>query len=178
MYARTRTLNLKVVVIVTYFCNKSIFHNQFSCHNYTECQKVCKYHPLMSFNQFKTSYPTKCKKRVSSIFHNICNGGSTARRHGELVLSQFKVYTFNWANKPFQLPKPLFKLRKIVPLSDIVFKIVLGVATSKTSFHIATECTIIIKRPRFQNVQLTRTYKPLVRGLDLLKHISVYSLQF
>ena len=62
MYARTRTLNLKVVVIVTYFCNKSIFHNQFSCHNYTECQKVCKYHPLMSFNQFKTSYPTKCKK--------------------------------------------------------------------------------------------------------------------
>jgi len=56
--------------------------------------------------------------------------------------------SFSKFSQQFKLPKHRSKLRKNVPLRDLVFKIFSAVQTPQTSFQIVVECTI--KRPRFK----------------------------
>ena len=63
-------------------------------------------------------------------------------------------------SQQFQLPKHRFKLRKNATFSDLVFKIFLAVPTSKTSFHIAVECTVT--RRRFPNVLTSSSFQNIV----------------
>jgi len=66
------------------------------------------------------------------------------------------------------VPKHRLKFRTNVQLCDLVYKMFLGVPTSKTSFHNATECTI--KRPRFQIFLSSSNFQNMVLNCDKLRH--------
>ena len=69
-------------------------------------------------------------------------------------------------SQQLKLPKHHFKLRKNAQLSDLVLNFVSAVSTSKTSFQIATECTI--KQPRFKKFFSSSNFPTEIESIPLV----------
>ena len=61
-------------------------------------------------------------------------------------------------------------------LSDLVFKMFSAIPTSKTSFHIAAECTI--KRPRFENFLSSFNFQNIVSNSVRMHRLASLILDF
>ena len=61
-------------------------------------------------------------------------------------------------------------------LSDLVFKMISAIPTSKTSFHIAAECTI--KRPRFENFLSSFNFQNIVSNSVRMHRLASLILDF